>query len=36
LETCLAAKMTFVERTQRFLREFVETKVAERVAGASA
>src|SRR5215467_2367790 len=36
LETCLAAKLTFVERTQRFLREFVETKVAERVAGASA
>jgi len=36
LETCLAAKMTFVERTQRFLREFVETKVAERAAGASA
>jgi ferritin-like metal-binding protein YciE len=36
LETCLAAKLTFVERTQRFLRELVETKVAERVAGISA
>lgn len=36
LETCLAAKLTFVERTQRFLRELVETKLAERAAGASA
>jgi len=36
LETCLAAKLTFVERTQRFLRELVETKVAERAAGISA
>ena len=35
LETCLAAKLTFVERTQRFLREFVEVRVAERAAGAS-
>lgn len=36
LETCLATKLTFAERTQRFLREFVETRVAERAAGASA
>lgn len=36
LETCLADKLTFAERTKRFLREMVETKVAERVAGASA
>ncbi|HET7205240.1 MAG TPA: DUF892 family protein [Terriglobales bacterium] len=36
LETCLAAKLTFAERTQRFLRELVETRMAERSAGASA
>ncbi len=36
LETCLAARLTFVERTQRFLRAMVEAKVAERTAGASA
>jgi ferritin-like metal-binding protein YciE len=36
LETCLADRLTFVDRTQRFLRELVETKVAERAAGASA
>ena len=36
LETCLADKLTFAERTRRFLREMVETKVAERAAGASA
>ena len=36
LETCLADKLTFVERTQRFLREMIETKVAERSAVASA
>jgi ferritin-like metal-binding protein YciE len=35
LETCLAAKMAFVERTQRFLRELVEVRVAERAVGAS-
>ena len=34
LETCLAIKLTFVERTQRFLRELVEQKIAERAAGA--
>jgi ferritin-like metal-binding protein YciE len=28
LETCLADRLTFVERTQRFLRALVETKVA--------
>jgi ferritin-like metal-binding protein YciE len=36
LETCLADKLTFMERTQRFLRELVETKMAERAASASA
>lgn len=36
LETCLAAKVAFGERTQRFLREMVEAKVAERAMGASA
>jgi len=36
LETCLADRLTFVERTQRFLRALVETKVAERAAAASA
>ena len=36
LEVCLADKLTFVERTQRFLRELIETKVAERTAAARA
>ena len=36
LETCLADKLVFMERTQRFLRGLVETKIAEHVAGASA
>ena len=36
LETCLADKLVFMERTQRFLRDLVETKIAERAAGASA
>jgi ferritin-like metal-binding protein YciE len=36
LETCLAAKLTFAERSQRFLRELVEARVAERAMGASA
>jgi ferritin-like metal-binding protein YciE len=36
LETCLADKLTFAERTGRFLREMVETRVAERAAAASA
>ena len=35
LETCLADRLTFVDRTQRFLRALVETKAAERAAGAS-
>ena len=34
LETCLAARLTFVDRTQRFLRALVETKVSERAASA--
>lgn len=36
LETCLADKLTFVERTSRFLKDMVETRVAERAVGASA
>jgi len=35
LETCLADKMAFVERTRRLIRQAVETRIAER-AGASA
>jgi len=34
LETCLADRLTFVDRTQRFLRAMVETKVSERAASA--
>jgi len=30
LETCLADKLAFVERTRRLIRHMVETKVAER------
>ena len=36
LETCLADRLVFVERTQRFLRELVETRLAERATAASA
>lgn len=36
LETCLAERLAFVERTQRFLRNAVETKIAERAATAQA
>jgi ferritin-like metal-binding protein YciE len=32
LESCLADKLAFVERTRRLIRSFIETKVAERVA----
>jgi ferritin-like metal-binding protein YciE len=32
LESCLADKLAFVERTRRLIRNIVETKVAERVA----
>ena len=32
LETCLADKLAFVERTKRLIRNIVETKVAARVA----
>ena len=35
LETCLAVKLAFAERTHRFLREVVETRMAERAAGAA-
>jgi len=36
LETCLAERLAFVERTQRFLRNAVETKIAERAATSKA
>ena len=36
LETCLAERLVFVERTQKFLRNAVEAKIAERAASASA
>ena len=32
LESCLADKLAFVERTRRLIRRVVETKVAEKVA----
>ena len=32
LESCLADKLAFVERTRRLIRKVVETKVAERIA----
>jgi ferritin-like metal-binding protein YciE len=32
LESCLADKLAFVERTRRLIRKAVETKVAERIA----
>lgn len=34
LESCLAEKMAFVERTRRLFKYIVETKMAERVAAA--
>jgi len=33
LESCLADKLAFVERTRRLIRNVVETRVAERVSG---
>ena len=36
LESCLADKLAFVERTRRLIRNVVETRVAERAAGTSA
>jgi ferritin-like metal-binding protein YciE len=36
LESCLADKLAFVERTRRLIRKVVEIKIAERAAGASA
>jgi ferritin-like metal-binding protein YciE len=36
LESCLADKLAFVERTRRFIRAIAETKVAERLAARSA
>jgi ferritin-like metal-binding protein YciE len=34
LESCLADKLAFVERTRRLIRNFIATKVAAKVAGA--
>ena len=36
LESCLADKLAFVERTQRFIRAIAETKIAEKIASRSA
>jgi ferritin-like metal-binding protein YciE len=36
LETCLADRLAFVERTRRLIRNFVETKVAEKIASKAA
>jgi ferritin-like metal-binding protein YciE len=36
LETCLADKLAFVERTRRLIRAIAETRIAERKAAASA
>jgi len=35
LETCLADKMAFVERTRRLIRQAVETRTAERAAASA-
>ena len=34
LESCLASRLAFVERTRRLIRNAVETRIAERAAGA--
>ena len=36
LESCLADKLAFAERNRRLIRHLVETRLAERAAGASA
>lgn len=36
LESCLADRLAFVERTRRLIRNFVETKVAEKIASKAA
>jgi ferritin-like metal-binding protein YciE len=36
LESCLADKLAFVERTQRFIRAIAETKLAEKIPSRSA
>jgi ferritin-like metal-binding protein YciE len=36
LETCLADKLAFSERNRRLIRHLVETRLADRAAGASA
>jgi ferritin-like metal-binding protein YciE len=36
LETCLADKLAFAERDRRIIQHLVETRLAERAAGASA
>ncbi len=35
LETCLADKMAFVERTRRLMRSVIETRLAEKIAAAA-
>lgn len=35
LETCLADKLTFMDRTRRFLKDVVETRIAERAAASA-
>jgi len=34
LETCLADKLAFVERTRKLIRKIVETKLVEKAAAA--
>ena len=36
LESCLADRLAFVERTKRLIRKLVETKVAEKIASKAA
>jgi ferritin-like metal-binding protein YciE len=36
LESCLADKLAFVERTRRFIRAIAETRIAERIGARSA
>ena len=36
LESCLADRLAFVERTKRLIRNLVETKVAEKIASKAA
>jgi ferritin-like metal-binding protein YciE len=36
LETCLADRLAFVERTKRLIRKLIETRVAEKIASKAA